>query len=784
MKRVAVLWFISAGLVLITLFGTGSAVPLGAVGALEAATGAPVFGGFVWLLCAVSIGIGALTLGVLRAARRSAADISPENETSARRLRLLGQKLQYYCGVLVLAQLILFLWLLFTRTIPILPHDLLPSPVQVAAGLYAERVGFLNGACWTTGRLLIAFLLAILAGLPLGIVCGRSKQAPYLTPYSSILAVLPPIVLAPFFLFLYSRTSVASVLGQDFADRVPDILYDETFRIAATGFTAFWSVFSAALRASAKTPVELLQAAEGLGAGWYRRLRDVVLPLSLPSVFFGAKSGLTIGFIVLLYVEGIGASDRSRGLGGFIAQFYDSNNMSRMYAMIAVVAFITLVLHKCLDALDAFFTPWERASEEPSLFSILLMKQRDKLAEQVSHVPNDCPLSERVSETFDYLLSHRRKFPEKQITIQFSDLKVDYIGRSVISIDTPKTVESGTVVALIGESGNGKTTLSRVIAGFVTPGAGSLTVSGKEVLRDGKRKFSTITQGVAYMFQDDALFPHLTVQKNLELVFRYRKSHPPDESGQIDNVIRMLRLEKKIRSYPSKLSGGEQQRLALARALLMDVPVLIIDEGLSSIDQPSKSLLRNVIRSLTKSLNLTTLYISHDREDVLQIADRIWYLKNGKIIADGQPHELYYNANEEDTARFLGHTNLFHGSMSGDTLLLRSYLGRPNVLMSPFTVQVPHDKSNSPEPRPVDVYIPKNSIEIETEPAAEHMRFLKTVGEDAFSGSEWELRIATVNGAEFDVVLPEEEYQRFRKCRDCNQEMSVVLRDARILAAK
>jgi len=134
MKRVAVLWFISAGLVLITLFGTGSAVPLGAVGALEAATGAPVFGGFVWLLCAVSIGIGALTLGVLRAARRSAADISPENETSARRLRLLGQKLQYYCGVLVLAQLILFLWLLFTRTIPILPHDLLPSPVQVAAG--------------------------------------------------------------------------------------------------------------------------------------------------------------------------------------------------------------------------------------------------------------------------------------------------------------------------------------------------------------------------------------------------------------------------------------------------------------------------------------------------------------------------------------------------------------------------------------------------------------------------------------------------------------------------
>jgi iron(III) transport system ATP-binding protein len=706
----------------------------------------------------------------------------PQGEIPARRLLMLSERLQYYCGVLALAQFFLLSWLLFTRIIPLIQHDLLPSPVDVLSGLYAQRMGFLNGAWLSATRLLTAFILAVSIGLPLGIVCGQSKQAAYLTPYSSILAVLPPIVLAPFFLFLFSRTSIINIFGQGFADWLPAILYDETFRIAATGFTAFWSVFSAALRASVKMRTELLQAAEGLGATRYERLRDIVLPLSLPSVFFGAKSGLTIGFIVLLYVEGIGSSDKTRGLGGFIAQFYDSGNMSRMYAMIAVVAFITLVLHKCLDSLDALFTRWDRGSEDPTLLSILRMKREDKLNSQLSKNEEDVPLSERVSVAYENLRQYRKPYAEGTPVIQFEGIKVDYNGRSVLSIDKPMTVRSGTVIALIGESGNGKTTLSRVIAGFITPTEGSLTVAGNEMVRNGERLIAKITPEVAYMFQDDALFPHLTVQKNLELVFRYRKHHLATETEQIKNAIRLLRLEKLIHAYPSQLSGGEQQRLALARALLMDCKVLIIDEGLSSIDQPSKSLLRNVIRDLTQSLNLATLYISHDREDVLQIADRIWYLKKGNIIADGAPPELYYDAKKVDTARFLGHTNLFRGSMSGSTLELQGYLDRPKVSMNPYTVQISRKDPTSFGDGPILAYVPKNAIEMGMRPAAIHTQFKEKVGRPAFSGSDWELRIRTANGAEFDVLLPEDQYLHFEKCLECNQQLSVVINDVRILA--
>jgi ABC-type Fe3+/spermidine/putrescine transport system ATPase subunit/ABC-type nitrate/sulfonate/bicarbonate transport system permease component len=781
MRRVSVLWIISTGLVFLALLEEGSGAASGLAGAPAVVDMSP-FNHFVWLLCALSICMGALYLGVWRAALRSTSVNLPANKTSARRLLQLSDKLQYYCGVVALAQLLILVWLLFTRNIPLLPHGFLPSPVDVVDGLYAERTSFLSGACWSTIRLMGAFVIAVVIGLPLGIVCGRSKQAIYLTPYSSILAVLPPIILVPICLLVFSPATISNAFGQDFADRILPIFYDETFRIAATGFTAFWSVFSAALRASVKTPVELLQAAEGLGAGRFQRLRDIVLPLSLPSVFFGAKAGLTIGFIVLIYTEGIKASDKTLGLGGLISSYYDSGNIMLLYSMIAVLALITLILHKCLDSLEALLAPWDRKSEEPTLISILRMNRKDELNRQTEEAKQKIPLSERVRTASEYLLRHRTLFDVKTAVIQFDGIKADYNGRSVLSIDKSMTVTSGNVIALIGESGNGKTTLSRVIAGFIKPSAGTLTVNGKEVLRNGKRLYSGITPNVAYMFQDHALFPHLTVRKNLELVFRYRKQHLPTESEQIDNAIFLLRLETLVHAYPSQLSGGEKQRLALARALLMDQPVLIIDEGLSSIDQPSKSLLRNVIRDLTKKLNLTTLYISHDREDVLQIADRIWYLKDGNIIANEKPHALFYDAKTVDTARFLGHTNLFRGFMSGDTLELQSYLDRPDDVMSPCSVRVSSANAKSSGDGKVLAYIPKNSIDIESEATAEHLPFGGIVGDPAFSGSEWELRIRTGNGAEFDVVLPEDEYRRFTKCVENKEKLSVVVHDAQILA--
>lgn len=669
------------------------------------------------------------------------------------------ENLAYRVGVITVATVTLCIWIFLTNVSGALPKDIFPSPQDVIDAVLANFRPLLIAAAFSTSRLLVSFGFATIAGLATGLVVGRSHSARYLIPYTQVLAVLPPIVLAPFFYYLLSPAGLAPVL-HGFGDRIPGWVYDEGFKIAVTSFCAYWVVFSAALKAAKGVPREFLLIAEQAGASTWRRLRDVVLPLSLPSVLWDSRIGLTVGFVVLLYVEGIGSSAQTRGLGGFIDQYLDNKNNAALLSLIVLVAIIVRLVHSSLDFVTTCLVPWQQDSPDHR------KGQSQKPAEDRSVRINSGTDPEIIRLCTREIVDQRRHFPDDGVRVAITTLHVDLPGRAVLRIDRPQNLplraHAGEVIAIIGETGNGKTTLSKALAGFQS------FEGDIGFFRDGVPlpEHRGVSPDVAYMFQEHALFPHLSVGSNVAFMLKYRKGEAHLTEQRCTTVLRLVGLDHCRDSYPFQLSGGQRQKLALARVLLIDKPILIIDEGLSSVDQPSKSLLRCMLRTLTKDLRLTTFYISHDREDVLQIADRIWYLKNGTVVADGGPRALYYDSRSVDTARFLGHTNFFRGTVSDATLNLTSYLDR-NDPFGALPIATTFGNGSEHINREVIACIPKDwirlstgadSVSLSNDGESGFLRLESIVGEPTFSGSEWEIRIRVVSGAEFDVVMLDSDF--------------------------
>jgi iron(III) transport system ATP-binding protein len=219
--------------------------------------------------------------------------------------------------------------------------------------------------------------------------------------------------------------------------------------------------------------------------------------------------------------------------------------------------------------------------------------------------------------------------------------------------DVSFSIQPGEMFFLLGPSGCGKTTVLRMLAGFLQP-------DGGEILFDLKRMNGIAPQdrNTAMVFQNYAIWPHLTVYENVAYGPRARKLDGAAVHQRVSDALRVVRLEEVSQRKPAQLSGGQQQRVALARALAVEPDLILLDEPLSNLDARLRLELRGELLRIHRETRTTCLYVTHDQEEALSLADRIAVMNRGKIEQIGTPHELYERPVNEFTARFMGEINV------------------------------------------------------------------------------------------------------------------------------
>jgi ABC-type Fe3+/spermidine/putrescine transport system ATPase subunit len=203
--------------------------------------------------------------------------------------------------------------------------------------------------------------------------------------------------------------------------------------------------------------------------------------------------------------------------------------------------------------------------------------------------------------------------------------------------DVSLDVFPGDAVVIVGPSGCGKTTLLRLIAGLEVPDAGTINTHGACVARPGQSLVPPHQRGLGFVFQDLALWPHLTVNENLGFVLGSAHVPRAGRAPRQHRALEMMRIGQLGGRYPHELSGGEQQRVALARALVAQPKVLLLDEPFSSLDPELRATLRGELTQLRRDLRITTLYVTHDREDAAALADRLVEMHAGRIVSVTTP---------------------------------------------------------------------------------------------------------------------------------------------------
>ena len=235
--------------------------------------------------------------------------------------------------------------------------------------------------------------------------------------------------------------------------------------------------------------------------------------------------------------------------------------------------------------------------------------------------------------------------------------------------DVSFTVRQGELLALLGPSGGGKTTLLRIIAGLERPDEGSVLFDGDDAIRRDPRD-----RGVGFVFQHYALFRHMTVFENVAFGLRVRpRAQRPEEAEirrRVNELLSLVQLDYLGSRYPSQLSGGQRQRVALARALAVEPKVLLLDEPFGALDAKVRQELRRWLRRLHAAIHLTSVFVTHDQEEALELANRVVIINEGRIEQDGTPEEVVEHPATPFVVNFLGQVNIFHGRVQEGKALL------------------------------------------------------------------------------------------------------------------
>ncbi len=245
------------------------------------------------------------------------------------------------------------------------------------------------------------------------------------------------------------------------------------------------------------------------------------------------------------------------------------------------------------------------------------------------------------------------------IILETKNLTKRYPGNKYRSLENVSLqVEEGQITALLGESGCGKTTALRIIAGFEYAEKGTVIIKNR-IVADENTFIEPNKRGIGVVFQDYALFPHKSVLKNI--TFGLKRMSKMEQENIAQNMLELTGLSGYEKRYPHQLSGGQRQRVALARALAPNPGILLMDEPFSNIDSVKKNSIREEIREILKLAKTTAIFVTHDTKDVLAIADRVVVMKKGLIKQVGTPAEIYNHPSNKYVAHFFGKTNTFHG---------------------------------------------------------------------------------------------------------------------------
>jgi iron(III) transport system ATP-binding protein len=224
--------------------------------------------------------------------------------------------------------------------------------------------------------------------------------------------------------------------------------------------------------------------------------------------------------------------------------------------------------------------------------------------------------------------------------LEIENLSKSYESKLEVVSDCSFSIESGNICAIVGESGSGKSTLFRLIAGLERPEKGSIKVKEKIVSND-KFIVAPKDRNVGLVFQDFSLFPHMTVKENIEFGLVKNKNK------KVEELLKIIRMENFLNRYPHELSGGQQQRVSLARSLALDPSLLLLDEPFSNLDTELKSKLRKDVRTIIKEIGTSSIFITHDILDALDIADEIIFMDNGKIIRQCKIEDIFKDVKNE-----------------------------------------------------------------------------------------------------------------------------------------
>ena len=286
------------------------------------------------------------------------------------------------------------------------------------------------------------------------------------------------------------------------------------------------------------------------------------------------------------------------------------------------------------------------------------------------------------------------------MSIEIRNVKKNFGSFSALN-DVSLDVPSGELVALLGPSGCGKTSLLRIIAGLESPDAGSIHFHGEDATARDVRE-----RRVGFVFQHYALFRHMTVFENVAFGLRVRpkKTRPLEAEirRRVHELLELVQLDWLADRYPPQLSGGQRQRIALARALAVEPKVLLLDEPFGALDAKVRKDLRRWLRRLHDELHITSVFVTHDQEEALEVADRIVVMNHGKVEQIGTPQDVYDKPASPFVYQFLGNVNLFHSRVHAGT----AHIG---------DIQLALDSHHETEDSPALAYVRPHDIDIRKE---------------------------------------------------------------------
>jgi sulfate transport system ATP-binding protein len=241
------------------------------------------------------------------------------------------------------------------------------------------------------------------------------------------------------------------------------------------------------------------------------------------------------------------------------------------------------------------------------------------------------------------------------VSISLRHLTKHY-GKTQAVEDVSAEIPHGSLTAILGPSGSGKSTLLRLISGLEDPDEGTVVIDGEDVTNVDPRH-----RDIGFCFQSYAPFRHMNVTKNVGFGLKVRKRSATEIESRVKELLALVKLEDKANNYPSQLSGGERQRMALARALAIEPRVLLLDEPFGALDAVVRAELRQWLKELHHQLNVTTVLVTHDQQEAMEVADQLVVMRSGKVVQSGNPLSLYESPATNFVHEFLGPSTNFGG---------------------------------------------------------------------------------------------------------------------------